>query len=217
VLAAPLAASLGLAGAAALMAVLGVQHSQRQRWLGVGVEVVVPLVAALPVAWMIAREPALELQLSLPRPYPGTVGRRLAIALAWSGLLCLAIAGLLWAPGWWRLPNGFWSAQLTWLSPLAFLLAAATLVVLLVRSPSAAGGLIAVLWLVEIVLSGGLLSSRLLRNLELFATTFAGPAAPFWLSNRLLLCAMALLMLALAARLLDRPELLLAAAHEEPT
>jgi hypothetical protein len=209
-------ASLGLAVAGALMAAFGVQHSERQRLLGVGVEIVTPLVAALPVAWMIAREPAIELQLSVPRPYPGTVMRRLAIAVAWSWLLCFAIAGLLWVAGWWRQPHGFWQAQLTWLSPLMWLVAAATLVVLL-RSPSAAGGLIAVLWLLEIVLSGAFLSSRPLRNLELFATTFAGPAAPFWLSNRLLLFALALLMLALAAWALGRSELLLAAAREEPT
>jgi hypothetical protein len=213
-LAAPAAVPLALGIAAGPIVALGILPDKRQSWLGVGLEIAAPLVAALPVAWTVAREPALELQLSVRTPYPATVMRRLAITVVWSALLCFAIAGLLWAPGWWRLPNGFWLAQLTWLSPLLWLLAASATAVLVLHSPSATGGLIAVVWLLQIVAAGVFLSNRWLRDIHLFATTFAGPSAPFWRSNRLVLVALAALMLAAAWALLRRPESLLSGAEE---
>jgi hypothetical protein len=213
-LAAPVAVPLALGIVAGPIVAMSVHPGERQSWPGIGLEIAAPLVAALPVARMVAREPALELQLSVRTPYPATVMRRLAITIVWSTLLCFAIAGTLWARGLWRLPNGFWLAQLTWLSPLLWLLAASAMAVLVLHSPSATAGLIAVVWLLQIVAAGVFLSNRWLRTVHLFATTFAGPAAPFWRSNRLVLVALALLMLAAAWPLLSRSETLLSGAAE---
>jgi uncharacterized membrane protein YwaF len=213
-LAAPVAVPAALAIAGASMAALHVQHREGQIWLGAGLEIAAPLAAALPAAWTVASEPAVELQLSVPTPYRATVMKRLAITLAWSALLCLGVASALWVPGWWRLSIGFWAAQLTWLSPLLCLLATAVLAVLVLRSPSAAGGLVAVVWLLNIIVFGAFLSNRWLRNLHLFATTYAGPGASFWPSNRLVLAAGGLLALVAAWPLLCRSEHLLGGADE---
>lgn len=156
-------------------------------------EMALPLAAGIGAASLVGRDPAAELHLTVPTAYRSTLLRRLTVTLGWAALLAVLVVAVLFATGWWqRFPasRDVLSGQLVWLAPtlalggLGFLAAAA------LRSPAAAGGLVATCWIIQQVFAG-LQEHLWYRLLYLFATT-RGAVPADWTANRLTLVAAAL-------------------------
>jgi len=174
-------------------------------------EMAMPLAAGVGAASLVGRDPAVELQLTVPTSYRSTLLRRLVVTLGWAALLAVLVVAGLAATGWWeRWPgtHGVVAGQLVWLSPtlclggLGFLAGAAF------RGPAAAGGLITTLWLLDQVLASALQEQYWQRLLYLFATT-RGAVPGDWAANRFTLLVAALAFGAVAWLLLGRGERLL--------
>jgi hypothetical protein len=152
-------------------------------------EMLLPLAAGVGAAALIGHDPVAELAASCRTGYPATLVRRLTVGLTWITALAVLASAALVATGWWeRWPAAHapLPGQLTWLSPMLFLAALGFLAGTLLRSPGAAAGIVAVVWLVQQVLNNVILSSPATRMLNLFATTRGGAPAD-WTANRLVL------------------------------
>jgi hypothetical protein len=178
------------------------------RQLGGGLEMVLPLAAAIVAVFAAVSDPCLELQLSLPIPYRRTVGRRVLLALAWTvplgpvGTVYLRLSGHL------ATNRDVVTAQLVWLAPTLWLVAVGMLAAMVFRSAPAAAALVAIIWLFEQIQHDNLLHGRWTRPIFLFTTTYA-PDSPTWLPDRLWLVTTAFVPAAAGAWLLRRPERLL--------
>jgi hypothetical protein len=176
-----------------------------------GIELVVPLSAAVATGFVVGADPARELQLSLPRPYRNTVGRRALLATLAPALVALLLLHLVLRPngqeveavGW-----AGWAVDLTWLATLIWMTAVVCFCTVALRSATAAVALMAVLAATEVLLHDLFVSTPWLRPLFLLATT-AGVAPSEWWMNRVALLMMAAPIVALTALLLRRPDRLL--------
>jgi hypothetical protein len=188
------AAPVTLSGCAGFVVLLAVAQAgagndaATARTLQAVLEMGMPLAAGVVAGSLVGRDVAVELQASVFREYRTTLLRRLVITFAWTAAVAASTTVALTVSGWWhRWPSAPAPAlgQLTWLAPtlclggLGFLLAA------LLRSPAAAGGLVATVWLVQQLLAGAI--QERVGLLYLFATT-RGTGAD-WLANRLVLLA----------------------------
>lgn len=196
-------------GMAALMDLLGVKDAQVARMLVAPLEMGLPLAAGILAANIAADDPAMDLQLALKVPYRRTLARRLVLlglwtavpALLWTAALHLAGVWKLWAPG------TFPAAQLVWLSPLLWFIAAGALLALVLGGRSGAWAVLAGVWVLENLFRDQFRSGGWLQQEFLFATTYA-PDAAFWPSNRLVLLLTALLMGAVVWSLSSNTDLL---------
>jgi len=177
------------------------------RGLLAALEMAIPLAAGVGAASLVGRDPAVELQLSVPTPYRSTLLRRLAVTLGWAALLAVLVAGVVVATGWWPPGHGVLGGQLIWLAPTACLGGLGFLAGAAFRSPAAAGGLVATYWIVEQLFSG-LQDNHVFRLLYLFAT-IRGTVPADWTANRLALLTTALACGVLGWLLLGRTERLL--------
>jgi hypothetical protein len=180
------------------------------RTLLYAVEVAIPLVAGVGAACLVGRDPVLELHLTLPAGYRGTVSRRWTLTVAASALLATGLTGGLVASGWWASwprTHGVLLGQLTWAAPLCWLTALGLLAAAVLRAPAAAATAVTAPWLVEQLLPDQVQAHRWSRLLYLFATT--GGRDADWAPNRLVLLATAALLAAGAWQLLGRTERLL--------
>ncbi len=87
-------------------------------------ELALPLAAGVGAASLVGRDPAVELQLTLPTAYRATILRRLAASTGWVAVVALTVVLGAVATGWWdRWPGAHTplAGQLTWLAPTAFL------------------------------------------------------------------------------------------------
>ncbi len=174
-------------------AALGVIARREGNMVVAGLETAVPLATGIAAASMVSQEPSLELQLGMPGGYRPAALRRLAILFAWSSLVSLAgwavgnAAGLVpvWGP-----IGGPVAAQLTWLAPLAFFIAAGALAAIVLRARATAIGLLAFLWVAGHIFHGAVASVPWLHAWVPFLTTYA-PDDPQWLPTRLALVAVA--------------------------
>ncbi|MFG1605103.1 hypothetical protein [Actinoplanes sp. NPDC049265] len=189
--------------AAGLVAITWAEHPMRN--LFVFLELGVPLVAGLGAASLIGRDPAAELQLTMPMRYRSTLLRRLAVVAGWSGLVAVLISSLLILTGRWPAGHGPIVGQLVWLAPGLWLTAFGLLAGVLLRGPAAASGLVAVLWLVEQLFGAVVQEHGWSRAVYLFATT-QGTVPAEWAGNRITLIATALGLGGGAFMLLGRAE-----------
>jgi hypothetical protein len=169
-------------------------------------EMALPLVAGVGAAALVGRDPAAELQLTMPTAYRATLLRRLAVGLGCTALVALLIGGFLMIDGSWE--HGVLAGQLIWLAPTLWLAALGLLGGAVFRSPGAAGGLVAVLWLVEQIFAGVIREHGWSRLLYLFATT-RGTTPGDWAGNRLTLVGTAIVLGVAAWLLLGRIERLI--------
>ncbi|MGN9910329.1 hypothetical protein ACTMTJ_22505 [Phytohabitans sp. LJ34] len=177
------------------------------RNLVAALEMALPLAAGVGAASLVGRDPAVELQLTVPTAYRSTLLRRLAVTFGWAALLAvLLVAGLL-ATGWWPESRGVLSGQLIWLAPTLWLAGLGFLGGAAFRSPAAAGGLVATVWIVDQVFAG-LQEHYWFRLVYLFATT-RGAVPEDWTANRVTLVTTALALGVLGWVLLGRSERLL--------
>lgn len=205
-----LAPPLAAAAVVAITLANGSAHPRddAMRNLFATLEMALPLVAGIGAASLVGRDPAAELQLTLPTPYRTTLLRRLAVAVGWTAVVATVIAVSLISTGWWpRLSetHGPLVGQLVWVAPTVWLAAVGLLAGAAFRGPAAAGGVVALLWIVEQIFTDVVQEHRWSRLLYLFATT-RGAEPEDWTANRLTLVGSAIVFGALAWLLLGRTE-----------
>ena len=192
-----------------VMALAGANGSAFGKVLTRTTELFFPLVMGMVAAHVVATDPGIEWQLTMPTPYRLTIFRRLAVLLVWAAVVALLYVIGVRLVGRWFVPEGFVMAQLTWLSPMLAFAALGALLALLMRNRSASAALVGSVWIMAIVLHDQLLSYGWARPWFPFATTYAA-GADFWLANRLTLIGIALVLAGAAAALLGHSEGLLA-------
>jgi hypothetical protein len=174
-------------------------------------EVWLPLAAGVGAASLVGRDPAVELQLTLPTTYRTTILRRLVVTTGWVALIALTAAVVMVVSGWWHRWPGVHPAlagQLTWLAPTLCLSGLALLVGSLSGSPALTTSVVAALWVFNHAAADLLQEHRWSRVLYLFATT-RGTVEADWTTNRLTLLGAGAAMTASGWLLLRRPSRLL--------
>jgi hypothetical protein len=174
-------------------------------------ELALPLAAGVAAGSLVGRDPAVELQLTMPTPYRGTILRRLIVSAGWVALIALAAAAIMVASGWWdRWPGAHepLAGQLTWLAPTLCLSGLGLLIGALSGSPATATSAVTALWFFHLAAGSLLGQHRWSRLLYLFATTRA-TTDDDWLANRLTLVAAGVAMISLGWLRLRRPGRLL--------
>ena len=197
-------------------------HVDPDRFLSSSLDMILPLSAGIIVTTVASQDPALELQLTLPRLYRTTALIRLALIVAW--VLCIAFLfslfiNVLHLTFWpaqlagWSPVMRFLALQLTWLAPLCWFVSVGLCLGLLLRNAAAAAGLLSAIWLAETVFKDILISTAWLRPIFLFPTTLT-PAIDFWFVNRVEILLTGVVLLLVGWFLLHNTEGLLKGASE---
>ena len=197
-------------GGAVVIAVLRITGHPAGPFAASLVEGALPLGTAIAVARLIGTDPALELQLSYPAAYRGTLLRRGALVAGWSGAFAAVTAAAvqltgLWAPGLAR-------AQLAWLVPTAALAAIAVAAAALTADGRAGATVAALVWVIQEGLARSFAGQPALRPFYLFATSRPGPDPAAYWPDRLSLLLVAAVAAMAGWLLLGRPARLLAGA-----
>lgn len=186
-------------------------------------EAVLPLAAAIATASLVGADGALELQLSLPTGYRGTLARRFALVLGSCAVTSAAGSGLFALCRVWSVPTEAAAGQLAWLVPLVVLCALAAAVAAVSGSGRIAVGLVGGVWVAEEWFKAPLITPEWLRPWYLFATARAD-AAPYlvhdalsttWFVNRAVLATLAVALTAVAWLALRTPGRLLMKGERE--
>lgn len=168
------------------------------------VEAVVPLVAGIQAAFLLSPddEPGLEVLLACPRPLAWTVLERLAVLLAWLGLVAL-LGGLAASL---MLESSWLEGVARWLPPLFVFSALGLALTLSTRQPTFSVAFILLLWfgmLMNATAGGGLLARwPYLWPIHIYLQ----PGHPDYWLNRLALLLLGLNLVVLAATHLLRDE-----------
>jgi hypothetical protein len=224
----PILAMLGFALLAELLYHL---HTNPARSLSASHEMILPLATGILVATITSQDPAIELQLTLPKKYAHTALGRLAIIVGWT--ICIAVISsisifvfkLTYVPQpslSASLLTLFLIAQLLWLAPLLWFTAVGLCLALLLRSRSASVALLGGIWIAEIIFKNYIAATGWLHPVFLFPSTLL-PLVGFipqylftlWLTNRFELIGTALVLLLIGWFLLRNPEGLLKTSSEE--
>lgn len=192
-LAIPLVVMVAFAGFGVLMRFNGVTPARSMRAVVAGLEIGVATAVGMTTASFIARDPLLELQLSLPTPYRKTLSRRLGLLLLWSALIGIVATVVARVAGHPLSPVSFIESQLVWFSPLIWFMGAGALLTLVLRSNAGGSAVIAGIWIGENLIGKHFADHAWSQPIFLFATSYL-PGASFWLDNRLELAAMGLVM-----------------------
>ncbi len=195
----------------AFFAFLGVIADSPGRLLTAGLETGVPLAAGLIAASMLAGEPSLELQLTIPSGVRPAILLRLGAVFAWSSAVCVVtwlVAYQLGVFGDWLPAGGPALAQLTWLAPLAAFTVIGALLAVAFRSRALASGAVMIFWVAGHAFRSDFESQALLRAWYPFLTTYAAGASD-WAATRLTLLGLAAVALVALAAWLGAGEWLL--------
>jgi len=219
-----------MVGFACLAVLLHYLHTDPARTLSASLEIILPLAAGVVVATITSHDPAIELQLSMPKRYDRTALGRLTIVASWTIIIALISSISIFAlklafvpqmsqPS--SAPLQFLTGQLTWIAPLLWLVAIGLCLALL-RSRAASGALLGGIWIVEIIFKDYFAATTWLHPVFLFPTTLLPLVGPLpqailnsWLTNRFELIGTALVLLLLGWLLLRNPEGLLRTSSEE--
>lgn len=193
------------------------------RFLLAGLEMILPLAAGVIIATITVQDPAIELQLTLPKQYRMTTLRRLILIVCWSTCIAfvssciLSLVNLEYAPHQiqsWAMVLQFFAGQLAWLSPLLWFTAIGLCLAALTHNSTAVSTFLSGIWLLETIFSSYFISTNWLRPIFLFPTTLT-PSIDFWLANRVELLVAALIFLVIGLLLLRNTEGLLKGSSEE--
>lgn len=213
-----------LVGGSLLAVFLASTNGPTARFLSAVLEMLLPLATGTVVAFLVASDPMLELQLTLPLKYHVTVLQRLVVVMLWS--CCLAFLAsciivvlkleFLPQPHPASLMETVLAEQLAWFPSLLGCTALGFAAALVLQNRAASIGLLAGVWLIEIVFKNILIQSMWLFPLLLFPTTLFpdGLDVHQWQLNRFLVLIGALLLLLASYPLLLLPERLLKGAHQ---
>ena len=207
----PIAAAIVVGAAVDGAARLGQPSRDTAHILQSLLEMALPLAAGVGAASLVGRDPAIELQLTLPTPYRATILRRLVVTAGWVAVTALSVAAVMVASGWWdRWPAAHQplAGQLTWLAPTLCLAGLGLLAGALSGSPASATSVVVALWFFDLAAGSLLQEHRWSRLLYLFATT-RGTVEADWTANRLTLLAAGAAMTSAGWLLLRRPSRLL--------
>jgi hypothetical protein len=195
------------------------------RFLSAVLEMLIPLATGASVALLTASDPALELQLTLPHNYAVTVPLRFILLLLWNSLLAFITSSLICAMGLVFLPHPhpstawgiFWAGQLAWFPSLLTCTAFGFGAALLFQSRAASVGLLAGIWVVEIVLKDIMAQQSWLFPLILFPTTLFPDGLSFsvWELNRFLVLVVGIVLLLMSWPFLLFPERVVKGSHQE--
>ena len=217
VFAVPLCIIAGSALLAEFLYLIHIEMIRIQQLLTASLEMLLPVAVAILVANTASYDKAIELQLAVESKFAYRVALRSGLICIWSG--CIAIGAcaciyhlkLLLLPGQiqsWQVIPQVLAEQLTWLAPELWLSAAGLCLALIMRSPTGSNALLAGIWMLNALFYGYFVYTPWLHAFFLFPTTLA-PLVDFWLSNRLELLAVALLLSVIAGFLLQNTEALL--------
>jgi hypothetical protein len=201
------------------------------RFLSGGIEMILPIATGVIVGTVVSYDPALELQLTLPRKYQTTGMQRLLLIVGWSVLIAFISTNVidLLKLRYMFQPSQLQSAlmeylvrQLVWLAPLLWCVGLGLCFALIMRSRSAAGALLGAIWIAEIIFKDWIALTPWLRPVLLFPTTLLIPPTVIpqywydvWLSSRFELIATGLVLLPIGWLLLHNSEGLLKSMSED--
>lgn len=224
----PVLVMLGFALFAVLLEYLKVAPA---RFLSGGQEMILPIATGAVVGTIIMHDPALELQLTLPRRYTRTSLLRLMLIAGWAigiALLSTLIISALhqvymFQPQHaWAEPVQFLVQALAWFATLLWCVGFGFCFSLLLRSRSAAGALLAGIWIAEIPFKDYIFLSDWLRPFSLFPTTLVYPPAVvpqqyinLWFTNRIEVLTTGAVLVIIGWLLLHNTESLLKGTSEE--
>ncbi|MEO8972908.1 MAG: hypothetical protein ABI406_15080 [Ktedonobacteraceae bacterium] len=201
------------------------------RFLASSLEIILPLAAAIIVATITSQDPAIELQLTVPKKYHTTALARLVIIATWT--LCIALLSditfsalhlgfIPQQPQPFAAPVAFLAAQLVWFAPLPWLVGIGLCLAMLTRNRAASTAVLCVIWLLEIIFKDYIALTNWLHPVFLFPTTLLPLAGTIpqnwyniWLSSRFEVLATSLVFVCIGWLLLHDPEGLLKASSEE--
>lgn len=222
-----------MAGIGLVAVLLRVMHKGPMLLLLTSFEMFLPLAAGVIVGSTLAQEPALELQLTMPRKYHRTGLLRVGLIFSWSALIALlcisglGLAGAFEQPPFtrsWPFLLQFLLLQLVWLAPLLWFTAVGFCLSLLTNSRTATGALLGVIWMIDFASTGFILETGWLRPILLFPTFTAyqyittitlAAWQDEWLVPRFEVLATAIVLLPLGWLLLHNTERLLQGSTEE--
>jgi hypothetical protein len=206
-----------------ILTIMQVGHFRISQVLTGSLEMVLPLAAGLLTTTIVSYDPAIELQMTLPKTYRITAFVRLGLIIAWTSCLALFCSVLVYHLRFWRVPlqvenwkvlPQFLIVQLTWIAPLCWFAGVGFTIALLLRSRSASSALLGGIWMIEAIYYGYFVYIDWLKPLFLFPTTLA-PGISFWLSNRIELLTTAIVLLLLDWFMMRNSEKLLQGAASE--
>ncbi len=201
------------------------------RFLASSLEIILPLAAAIIVTTITSQDPAIELQLTVPKKYSTTVIGRLVLIAFWT--LCIAlISGITFSalhlgfipqqPQPFVAPIAILVAQLVWFAPLLWLVGIGLCLAMLTHNRAASTAVLCGIWLLEIIFKDYLATTGWLHPVFLFPTTLLSLAGTIpqqyynlWLSSRFEVLGVALVFVCIGWLLLHSPEGLLKASSEE--
>lgn len=201
----PIGLALFFAALTVMMFVGNVPHSFIASLLIAAIEACLPLTAGILLATVAVQDTALELLLTMPIAYRVIAFARFLLILGWTLLVELLATLVLYAFLPWVSPKPLAAGQLAWLAPSLWLAGAGILLALLLRSRANSGAILGCLWIIQLTFHGYFAQNAWTQPWFLFATLYT-PGAPFWLTNRLELIAIALVLLAAAWWFLRNPE-----------
>lgn len=213
--------------------VLNARQVNPARILLGGVEMMLPIAVGAMVGTIIAQDPALELQLTVPHKYHHTGILRflcllaLAVMLALIYINTLASLHMLYLPLFtrhWSPLSLFLVTQLIWLAPLLWCMAVGGCFSLLLQSRTAGVALLCAIWIAEIVFKDYIALNDWSRPFLLFPSTLLGfPATnatpaqynTYFLEPHYELIAITILILLVGWLLLRNTERMLKGSTEE--
>ncbi len=201
------------------------------RFLSGGLEMIVPIATGAVVGTIIMHDPAMELQLTMPRRYPRTSLLRLLLIAGWAVCIALLSTALISALNQvylfqpqhpWVEPVHFLVQVLAWFATLLWCVGLGFCFSLLFRSRSAAGALLGGIWIAEILYKDYIFLSAWLRPFSLFPTTLLYPPAVvppnyvnMWFINRVEVLGTGVGLVVIGWLLLHNTEGLLKGTSEE--
>ena len=204
-----------------------------ERFLLAGIEMIFPIAVGVVAGNVAIQDPALELQLTMPRHYDRTVLQRLFLIIGWTtciallSSLLLSLLGLAYMPDIlksWSPVASFFTMQLAWLAPLLWCAGVGLCIALLTRSWTGSAAMLGGIWIAEIIFKDLIALTPWLRPVLLFPTTlliFTMPTLSqadfnmYWLATRFEVLATGLLLLPLGWLLLHNTEGLLKGMNAE--
>ncbi len=204
-----------------------------ERFLLGGIEMILPIAVGVVVGNVAIQDPALELQLTMPRKYDRTAIQRLLLIIGWTtciallSSLILSLLGLAYMPTilkTWSPLASFLTMQLAWLAPLLWCAGIGLCIALLTRSWTGSAAILGGIWIAEIIFKDYIALTSWLRPLLLFPTTLVIFSVPgisqadfnmYWLDTRFEVLATGLILVPLGWLLLRNTEGLLRGVNAE--
>lgn len=160
-------------------------------------EVFLPLAAGVIAGYLVVREPAIELHLTVIKTYQRTSILRILMLIFTYGWICCLLISSMWMLHFWFLPgyllawptfSQWLMAQLIWFVPLIWFVSVGMCIALITTNSTANAAILAAFWVIELLFWGPFHDTVWLRELYVFPTImwiYQGDAVslPAWYFN----------------------------------